>query len=69
MARATAQLVGVHRNTASEFFTRLRKVTANKMEKASPFAGKVEMDKSYFGGVRKRKRGHGAANKVPVFGL
>ena len=27
------------------------------------------MDESYFGGVRKGKRGRGAAGKVPVFGL
>jgi transposase len=39
------------------------------MEKASPFAGEVEVDESYFGGVRKGKRGRGAAGKVPVFGL
>lgn len=39
------------------------------MEKASPFSGEVEVDESYFGGVRKGKRGRGAAGKVPVFGL
>jgi transposase len=27
------------------------------------------VDESYFGGVRKGKRGRGAAGKVPVFGL
>ena len=68
-ARATAQLVGVHRNTAAAFFTLLRKVIADEMEKASPFAGEVEVDESYFGGVRKGRRGRGAAGKVPVFGL
>jgi transposase len=68
-ARAAAQLVGVKKNTASTFFTRLRKVIADEMEKASPFAGEVEVDESYFGGVRKGKRGRGAAGKVPVFGL
>lgn len=31
--------------------------------------GEVEMDESYFGGRRKGKRGRGAANKVPVFGI
>lgn len=68
-ARAAAQLVGVHRNTAAGFFTRLRKVIADEMEKVSPLAGEVEVDESYFGGVRKGKRGRGAAGKVPVFGL
>ena len=31
--------------------------------------GEVEIDESYFGGVRKGKRGRGAAGKVAVFGL
>ncbi len=39
------------------------------MEKASPVAGGVEVDESCFGGVRKGKRGRGAAGKAPVFGL
>ena len=29
----------------------------------------MEADESYFGGVRKGKRGRGAAGKVAVFGL
>lgn len=49
-ARAAAELVGVHRNTAASFFTRLRKLIANEMKKASPFSGEVEVDESYFGG-------------------
>ena len=68
-ARAAAELLGVHRNTAALFYTRLRKVIAEEMEKASLFAGEIEVDESYFGGVRKGKRGRGAAGKVPVFGL
>ena len=48
---------------------RLRKVIAEEMEKASPVAGEIEVDESYFGGVRKGKRGRGAAGKVPDFGL
>ncbi|HBR06982.1 MAG TPA: IS1595 family transposase [Desulfovibrio sp.] len=68
-ARAAAELVGVHRNTAASCFTRLRKLIADEMEKTSPLSGEVEVDESYFGGVRKGKRGRGAAGKVPVFGL
>ena len=35
----------------------------------SPFLhGEVDVDESYFGGVRKGKRGRGAAGKIPVFG-
>jgi len=32
-------------------------------------SGEVEADESYFGGVRKGKRGRGAVGKVAVFGL
>jgi len=31
--------------------------------------GEIEIDESYFGGKRKGKRGRGARNKVPVFGI
>jgi len=31
--------------------------------------GIIEMDETYFGGKRKGKRGRGAFNKVPVFGI
>jgi transposase len=31
--------------------------------------GQIELDESYFGGVRKGKRGRGAAGKVAVFGM
>ena len=33
------------------------------------FAGEIELDESYFGGVRKGKRGRGAVGKVVVFGI
>ena len=69
-ARTAALLVGVNRNTATMFCHRLRGVIAEKLaEEAAELAGEVEVDKSYFGGVRKSKRGRGAAGKVPVFGL
>ncbi|MEA1925279.1 MAG: IS1595 family transposase [Candidatus Altiarchaeota archaeon] len=32
-------------------------------------SGELEIDESYFGGKRKGKRGHGALNKVVVFGI
>jgi len=32
-------------------------------------SGEVEMDKAYFGGKRKGKRGRGALHKTPVFGI
>ena len=70
-ARAAAQLVGVHRNTAALFFRKLRVLIAEHQEHQmrQAFDGHVEIDESYFGGVRKGKRGRGAAGKVVVFGL
>jgi transposase len=67
-ARATAQLVGVQGRTAVIFFQRLRQVIASKQE-SFLLSGEIEVDESYFGGVRKGRRGRGAAGKVPVFGL
>ena len=67
-ARAAALLVGVQANTAKLFYQRLRQVIASKQE-SYELSGEVEVDESYFGGVRKGKRGRGAAGKVPVFGL
>lgn len=39
------------------------------IEDETLFAGEVEVDESYFGGVRKSKRGSGAAGQVPVLRL
>ena len=33
------------------------------------FEGEIEADESYFGGIRKGKRGRGTAGKVAIFGL
>ena len=69
-ARTAAELTGVNRNTAILFFHKLREIITEKMAAEAPFlAGEIEVDESYFGGVRKGKRGRGAAGKVPVFGL
>ncbi len=68
-ARTAADLLGINRKSAAYFYHRLRQIIAVEMEKASPIAGRVEVDESYFGGHRKGKHGRGAAGKVPVFGL
>ena len=67
-ARAAAQIVGVQPNTAISFFMRLRHLIAGKLP-CYEMSGEVEADESYFGGIRKGKRGRGAAGKVAVFGL
>jgi len=69
-ARAAADLMGIQVNTAALFYRKIRIVIAEKLEaEASEFAGEIELDESYFGGVRKGKRGRGAQGKVPVFGI
>lgn len=68
-ARTTAELVGVNKNTAQVFFHKLRELIAYKQDSGIVFAGEIEADESYFGGIRKGKRGRGAAGKIPVFGL
>lgn len=67
-ARASAQIVGVQSNTAIGFFMRLRCLIASKIP-SYELSGEVEADESYFGGIRKGKRGRGAGGKVAVFGL
>ena len=67
-ARGASGLVGVQLNTAIRFFMRLRQLIASKLP-SYPLSGEVEADESYFGGIRKGKRGRGAAGKVAVFGL
>ena|ERR1043166_405804 len=68
-ARTAAALVGVNKNTAALFFHRLREIVAARIEDECPVHGEIEIDECYFGGVRKGKRGRGAAGKVPVFGI
>lgn len=69
-ARAAADLMGLQVNTAALFYRKIRIVIAEKLEEdASEFAGEIELDESYFGGVHKGKRGRGAQGKVPVFGI
>ena len=68
-ARTAAKLVGVNKTTAAYYYHRLREIIYQAIADATPFAGEIEVDESYFGGRRKGKRGRGAAGKVPVFGL
>jgi transposase len=67
-ARAAAGLMDIQANTAIMFFMRMRRLIASKLP-SYELGGEVEADESYFGGVRKGKRGRGAAGKVAVFGL
>ena len=70
-ARSAANLLGIQPNSAILFYRKVRQVIALYLaqEAAEIFNGDIEIDESYFGGVRKGKRGRGAAGKVVVFGM
>ncbi|HQU08614.1 MAG TPA: IS1595 family transposase [Opitutales bacterium] len=70
-ARAAADMMGMQPNTAALFYHKIRTVIASHLgAKAKEiFEGEIELDESYFGGVRKGKRGRGAGGKIAVFGI
>jgi transposase len=69
-ARSAADLVGSQANTVALFYRKIRTLIAEQAAADHELlGGEVEADESYFGGVRKGKRGRGAAGKIPVFGL
>jgi len=70
-ARAAANLLEIHPNTAALFYKKIRQVITYHLahDAQELFDGAIELDESYFGGVRKGKRGRGAAGKMIVFGL
>jgi len=44
-------------------------IIAHMSDPEKLLGGEIELDETYFGGRRKGKRGRGAFNKVPVFGI
>lgn len=70
-ARSAADLLEIQANSAILFYRKIREVIAAHLEEESKeiFDGSIELDESYFGGIRKGKRGRGAAGKVAVFGI
>lgn len=70
-ARSAADMLEIQANSAALFYHKIRLVIFDVLsrESDSVFSGEIELDESYFGGVRKGKRGRGASGKVPVFGL
>ena len=70
-ARSAADLLDIHPNSAALFYRKVRELISAQLaqEALKIFDGEVELDESYFGGVRKGKRGRGAADKMVVFGL
>ena len=70
-ATASAQIVGVNRNTVNSWYNDFRhKIMLQVLAETRSENGEFEVDESYFGARRVRgKRGRGAAGKTPVFGL
>ena len=70
-ARSAADILGIHPNSAALFYRKIRTVINYHLALAADevFEGFVELDKSYFGGRRKGRRGRGVAGKVVVFGI
>ncbi|NLK66413.1 MAG: IS1595 family transposase [Campylobacteraceae bacterium] len=65
-----SELTGVSEKTLGKIFKQIRVLMMNECEKISKFSGEIEVDESYFGAKRVRgKRGRGASNKTPVFGM
>ena len=76
-ATQAATLSNLNRNTVNDWYVTFRKLLAEfQEEQVRQSSGEFELDESYFGGPRKknhaddrRKRGRGAENKIPVFGI
>ena len=70
-ARTAADLLQIQPNTAALFYHKIRLVIDYYLSKEAGELsdGEVELDESYFGGVRKGKRGRGAGGKTAVFGI
>jgi len=76
-ATQASKLSRINRNTANLWYRNFREKILEHQEKENgSFHGEIELDESYFGGVKKklnakdrRKRGRGSENKVPVFGI
>ena len=69
-ATKIANLTGISRISINKILKNIRILMASECEKISKFSGEIEIDESYFGAKRVRgKRGRGAANKTPLFGM
>ena len=65
-----AELSNIHRNTVSRLVNKIRKKISKYSNNISPLQREIELDESYFGDKKKGdKRGRGATNKIPIFGI
>lgn len=70
-ARSATDILGIQPNGTALFYRKMREVIVYHLEQESHqiFDGVVELDESYFGGIRKGKHSRGAAGKVAIFGI
>ena len=68
-ARKIAEQIDLSYPTVLKALTVIRMAIISNSSDPQLLAGQIELDESYFGGRRKGKRGRGAYNKVPVFGI
>ncbi|OYD16604.1 hypothetical protein CH333_03030 [candidate division WOR-3 bacterium JGI_Cruoil_03_44_89] len=69
-SRKISRETGISYPTALKAMNLIRKsIVAHTQDCGLLLEGEIEADESYFGGRRKGKRGRGAGNKVPVFGI
>jgi transposase len=72
-ARRLAADLGLDAKTVERRYRQMRRgigiSRTDLLVAEAQLSGEVEVDESYFGGVRKGKRGRGAAGKIAVFGL
>jgi transposase len=62
--------LGISYNTAHKIYQRIRRAIYDFVSREDEvLSGEVEADESYFGGKRRGKRGRGAMDKIPVFGI
>jgi transposase len=55
IARTAAKLAEVNKNTAANFFKKLREKIVENQKISMNFNGEIEADESYFGGKRKKR--------------
>ena len=69
-AGTAADYVGVIRHTATLYFHKMRKFSAQKAQREKPWlSAEIEVEESYFSGSYKEKRGRGAAGNATLFGV
>ena len=65
-----AEFTNISEKTINKITKNIRILMPKECEKISKFSCEIKIDESYFGAKRVRgKRGRGAANKTPVFGM